>query len=69
MENNNNMHIRRLVTVNITEELNKYKVMKATSLVDLTSHKDLPLVVSLEELAIQCGIQMIGLDRFSLESN
>jgi len=69
MEHNNNMHIRRLVTVNISEELNKYKVMKATLLVDLTSHKDLPLVVSLEELAIQCGIQMKGLDRFSLENN
>ena len=69
MEYNNNKHIRRLVTVNISEELNKYKVMKATLLVDLTSHKDLPLVVSLEELAIQCGIQMKGLDRFSLENN
>ena len=70
MEHGNNKHKRSLVTVNIGEEINRYKATKTAMMVDhLLNHADAPLVVSLEELAMQCGIQMKGLDRFSLENN
>ncbi len=70
MENGNNKHSRRLVTVNIGEEINKDKAVKAAFIADhIVSQKDAPIAVPLEELAMQCGIQTKGLGRFSLENN
>ena len=70
MEHGNNKHKRRLVAVNIGEEINKDREEKVAALVDhILNHTDAPLAVSLEELAMQCGIQTKGLVRFSPENN
>lgn len=57
------MHIRRLVTANIGEELNKERRL-ASLMIDLQLMPDLPFIVSNEELAKCLGINQISLDRY-----
>ena len=63
MEYNNNMHIRRLVTVNIGQELGKEKSLCSPFSVDN------PGDVTLEELAKWLGTSVVSLDRYLPENN
>ena len=63
MEYNNNMHIRRLVTVNIGQELDKEKSLCFPFSVGN------PVDVTLEELAKWLGTSVVSLDRYLPENN
>ncbi len=61
MDNNNNMHSRRLVTVNIKQELQKEDTV--------VKPEYEPLVIPLEELAKCLGIQRQNLGRYLPKNN
>ena len=64
MEHVNSKHKRQLVTVSVGEELEKERLEMVSKKIS-----DLPIAVSVEELALLCGIQPKGLGRFLPENN
>jgi hypothetical protein len=72
MERNNNMHIRRLVTVDIMEELDKERLMNTECVTSLEHNLTKPnesTILPIEILAICLGMQLKGLDQYSPENN